>query len=133
MDAASFAKVLADRFQAVVPAGFHVRADRAMLWFEQDKGVGFCGGSAGSHAVESFFSTTVEEPLEDRATQAAWFALNDLQDYVDEEATEPWPGQRTPPPAHAAVRAGKLHMWFGDEGKADLILGPIDLSPDLQV
>jgi hypothetical protein len=131
VNAAAFARVLSDRFRAVVPAGFHVEAEGPMIWFRVDQGLGYWGGSAGSHAVEHFFSDSFDAPLEDRATMAADFALNDLQDYVDEESTEPWPARtpRGPARPHAEVRSGELHMWFGDEGNEALKLEPVDLDP----
>lgn len=128
MDAVAFAKALADRFQAVVPTGFVVSAEGTTLWFELGEGRGFFGGKAGSYAVENFFSSLAEGSIEDRASQAALFAMNDLQDYVDEESTEPWPGAHTPPPAHAVVRDGRLYMWFGEEGDEDLALLPVELD-----
>jgi hypothetical protein len=129
MDATSLANVLASRFQAVVPAGFHVEAEGEMLWFSVDKGVGYWGGSAGTYAVRDFLAK-VEAPFDWRVATAAEFALNDLQDFVDEESTEPWPGQHTPPVAHSAVRGGMLYIWFGDEGSEDLALLPVELDAD---
>ena len=129
MDAASLANVLASRFQAVVPAGFHVEAEREMLWFSVDKAVGYLGGSAGTYAIRDFLRK-VEAPFDWRVAMAAESALNDLQDFVDEESTEPRPGEHTPRVAHAVVREGQLYVWFGDERSEDLALLPVDLGTD---
>ncbi len=130
MDSFTFAKLLANCFQTVVPEGFHVDVEGDTLRFTLDEGLGFWGGSTRISVRD--FLDKVDAPEDWRVATAAEFALNDLQDFVDEESTEPWPGQHAPPVAHAAVRAGKLHMWFGDEGNEDLILQPIDLSPEIQ-
>ena len=125
-----FARLLARTFQAVVPPGFHVRADGSMLWFTAHPGVGYFGGTAGSQVVEHFFSRWGPPLIADRATVAAEMALDELQDYVDEESTEPWPGRTPSGPArpHAEVRDGKLCMWFGDEGAEVLTLEPIQIQ-----
>jgi hypothetical protein len=57
-----------------------------------DPGIGYLGGRGG-HAVEHFFSREGPPLLADRATAAGELALDEPQDYVDEESTEPWAGQ----------------------------------------
>ena len=55
-------------------------------------------------------------------------ALDELQDFVDEESALPWPGERTVPRAHAEVIGTKLHLWFGDADAPVLECEPIDLT-----
>ena len=50
---------------------------------------------------------------EDRIVGVAAQALDELQDYIDEAARDPWPGERTPPRACAQVRGRALHLWYG--------------------
>jgi len=126
VDSHKLARALADRFQRVVPKGYQVYEDQGMIWYYgRSSPDGYGGGSSGSYIAENLhYGDTVEE-------QVAWCAeqaLSALQDHVDETSTEPWPGKRTVPQAHAAVIEGKLHMWFGDADSPVLECQPIDLA-----
>ena len=68
------------------------------------------------------------DTLEEQIAWCAENALGELQDFVDETSTEPWPGQHTVPRAHAAVIEGKLHLWFGDASDPVLECEPIELA-----
>lgn len=68
-----------------------------------------------------------EGTVQDPAAQAALFALNDLQDYVDEESTEhlagqarPWPS--TPRRSPAASRCGATISFTEQPGLANTSL-----------
>ena len=93
---------------AIVPAGFHVEAADGMLWYSADPGrfPGQLGnyrvGRSGTYVRENFdaHGQTDEERIAGVAAQA----LDELQDYIDEATHDPWPGERTPPRAHAQIR-----------------------------
>ena len=127
MDSHKFARALADRFQRIVPEGFRVYADRGMLWFHADAPT-YGDGSSGSYIAENIDSGG--DTVEEQAAFGARRALDELQDFVDERSTEPWPGERTlpVPQAQAAVIEGKLHLWFGDVDAPVLECEPIDLA-----
>jgi hypothetical protein len=104
---------LASRLAAIVPAGFHVEVRDGELWYSADEGLlgGYDFGQAGTFVREMFdvFGETEQE----RAEGAAQKALDDLQDYVAEATTDPWPGQTSMPTPFAQVRGGLLHLWYG--------------------
>lgn len=116
--------VLAGRLGAIVPAGIHVEAAAGMLWYSADQ----VAGRSGTHVAENFH--THGHTDEQRLVGVAAQALDELQDYVDEVTTEPWPGERTPPQPHAQVRHEMLHMWYGspDHDRAVLACEPIPLA-----
>jgi len=126
VDSDKLARALADRFQRIVPEGYHVYETDGMLWYHADPNAPFYGGgAAGCYIAENLcHGDTVEE----RVAWCAEHALDELQDFVDEASTEPWPCERTVPRAHAAVIEGKLHLWFGDVDAPVLECEPIDLA-----
>lgn len=118
-------ELLAQRFDAIVPEGFHVffadagpRPEIApgmlRFGFEGNPGYPWFGGS-GFRITESL---NHGDTMEQRFAWCAERALEALQNYVDEKSREPWPGQRD----------GMLHMWFGDADNPVLECEPIDLS-----
>jgi hypothetical protein len=116
MDAFFLAQELARRMREVVPSGIKVTTEKDMLWFESDS----YSGKAGSYACQWLYKGDGEP--ERLLTDACWHALDDLQDFVDEATTEPWPGERTPPKAHARLENGSVILWFGDAETPDLVL-----------
>jgi len=118
--------LLADRLQRIVPRGFAVFADGEMLRFSKHEGR--IAGSSGSYVGANVDSRGSEVAPAEKLAAACEVALDQLQDYVDEASTEPWPGARTVPRAHAAVRGDKIRMWFGDEEDPVLECEPIDLA-----
>lgn len=54
--------------------------------------------------------------------------LNELQDYVSEVTTEPWPGTTRQPNPHAEVSGPNLYLWYGERGDAAVTCDPIPLS-----
>ncbi len=117
-------RLLVERIQEVLPAGFMIECDseRTMLWFKR-QGV---SGYAGSYARQMLVGGS--DNLEQRISAACRVALDDLQDFVDEETTEPWPGSKNVPPARALVDGGQVHLWYGDIEAPALRLRPIHLE-----
>ena len=128
MDSEKLARALGDRFQQIVPKGYQVYEDQGMIWYHgRSSPDGYGGSRSGSYIAENLhYGDTVEEQV----TWCAEHALSELQDYLDETSTEPWPGERTlpVPKAHAAVIEGKVHMWFGDADAPVLECEPIDIA-----
>jgi hypothetical protein len=60
--------------------------------------------------------------------EAARLAFSDLQDFVDEETTEPWPGTTAPPSPLARIEAGRVIVWFGDPQAPALAITPIQIQ-----
>lgn len=132
MDADQLAELLADRMRKIVPDGFHVNAADGMLWYTEDDGR-FPGQtndygchSSGTYVRRNFPShgTTEEDHIIGVSTQA----LDELQDFVDEESHDPWPGTLRPPSPHAAIRDGVLYLWFGEGEEVDIECEPILLD-----
>ena len=122
MDAVQLAQELARRMRDVVPPGISVIVEGDMLRFLSDSDP----GTSGSYACQWMYSGTGLE--QDLVREACWHALDDLQDFVDEKTTEPWPGLRTPPKACARIEDGSVILWFGDPEKPDLVLESLPLG-----
>jgi hypothetical protein len=126
MDAKRLAELLAQRFDAIVPDGFHVSEQDGMLEYRVDSSAALWPrGGSGSYIAENLGNG---DTMEERVRWCAEEVLGQLQDSVDLASGEPWPGDRTVPRAHARVIDGKLHMWFGDAEKPVLECEPIDLT-----
>jgi len=126
VDSDKLARALADRFQRIVPEGFHVYETDGMLWYHgRSSPDDYGGGVAGCYIAENLRNG---DTVEERVAWCAENALDELQDHVVEHSTKPWPGERTVPRAHAAVVEGKLHLWFGDVDAPVLECEPIDLA-----
>ena len=125
MDPDRLAELLADRFAAIVPSGFQVSAENGMLRYSSISTTGRGSSISGSYIAGNFGNGDTEA---DRITWCAEEVLGQLQDFVDEKSAEPWPGERTVPPAHAAVRGSRLHLWFGDADSPVLECEPIDIE-----
>ena len=127
--------LLADRMDAIVPAGFSVSAADGMLWYSAEAGK-FPGQSGTHHARGSGTYVQVNfgahgDTAEDHLVGVAAQALDELQDFIDEATHDPWPGDRTPPRAYAQVRGSALHLWYGGPDIASdvvLVCEPIPLA-----
>jgi hypothetical protein len=135
VDADRLAEALARRLAAIVPDGFHVRADDGMLWYSSDPGrfpgqlSNYQVGSSGTYVRDNL--DTRDDTAEDRVTVVAAQALDELQDYVDEASHDPWPGVRKPPRPHADIREQALYLWYGGpdiSSPAILACEPIPLT-----
>ena len=114
MEAEHLARELARRMADVVPDGISIWVDGDMLRF---------GSSTGSYACRWLYKGQGDQ--DDLIVEACVHALDDLQDYVDDE---PWPGSRTPPAPGARIEDGHVLMWFGDAEDPDLRLEPLPLT-----
>lgn len=122
IDAQRLAELLAPVLDAIVPEGFRVQERDGQLIYTLTGG--FRGGTSGSYVEENLHNG---DTVEERVAYCAAIVLDQLQDHVDEESTQPWPGEHTPPKAQAGVVDGVLYMWFGDESNPVLTCPPIDL------
>jgi hypothetical protein len=111
--------------QAVVPAGIGVSAEDDMLWFNA-AGLGqiFEAGSYGCQWLH-----LGKGGADYLIGKACRLALDDLEDFVDEATTEPWPKERgTPPQAWAKVEGRTVFLWYGDRNRRVMELEPIHLD-----
>jgi hypothetical protein len=122
MDPEALARELCDRMRDVIPSGIAVSTDGDLLVFRSS----YSSGTAGSYACQRLHKGTGSVPT--RVSEAARLAFGDLQDFVDEETTEPWPGATSPPSPNARIEAGTVIVWFGDPQAPDLVLPPIQLE-----
>lgn len=126
VDADALTLILADRLASIVPSGIHVEAGDGMLCYSADPGrfpgqLGdYRAGRSGTYVRENLESHG--ETAEDRIAGIAAQALDELQDYVDEATHHPWPGEKTPPSAHAQVRDAILHLWYGGPDIGDQVV-----------
>jgi hypothetical protein len=116
-------EVLAQRFDEVTPDGIHVTADDGMLWYSSD----FGRGKAGSYVRYSLAGAAGESDEADLVSTTV-IILDQLQDFVSEATTDPWPGTGRQPEPQAEIRDGALHLWYGDPGDIKLAIAPIDTA-----
>jgi hypothetical protein len=114
---------LASRMQDVVPAGITVTVEDDMLWFARN-------GSrrSGSHACQ--WVTSGQGSMDALAVRASELAINDLQDFVTEETTEPWPGSSGPPRPGVRLVGRTIELWFGVHDHPVVRLRPLPLPLD---
>jgi hypothetical protein len=100
-------RLLAERMREVVPPGFTIECDseRTMLWFKRQGVLGY----AGTYALQILVGEGGTK--QQRILGACRAALDDLQDFVAEETTEPWPGLKELPSPRALIDAGQVHLW----------------------
>jgi hypothetical protein len=122
MDTEILARELCDRMREVVPSGIGVSTEGDFLVFRS----GRSAGRSGSYACAWVQRGTGS--MSERVREAARLAFSDLQDFVDEETTEPWPGRTFPPVPSARIDAGNVIVWFGDPHAPDLAITPLRLD-----
>jgi hypothetical protein len=126
--------LLADRLAGIVPDGFRIEADGAMLRFSAEQGrfPGQSGsydvGPSGSH-VSQYFEVH-PGTVADRLVGVGVRVLDDLQDYVSEATHDPWPGRTAQPTPQGELREGQLRLWYGGRHgrQAVLACAPIPLT-----
>ncbi len=123
VDADRLTEVLAARFDAVTPDGIHVIADDGMLWYSSD----FDPGQAGSHVRYNLAGAAGESDEADLVGVAVQ-VLDQLQDFVSEATTDPWPGTGRQPEPHGEIRDHVLHLWYGEPDDIKLTVPPIDTA-----
>jgi hypothetical protein len=121
MDAERLAVELSSRMEQELPPGFTITADGSMLWFlDGDRRV-------GSYACQ--WIDSAEDSMEGLTLRACELALNDLQDFITESTTEPWPAiSGQPPRPGARLSERTVEMWFGSEGHPVARLRPLPLD-----
>lgn len=122
MDSELLARELCDRMTDVIPSGIGVSTAGNRLVFRSS----YSSGRAGSYACQWLHNGTGSMP--ERVREAACLAFRDLQDFVDEETTKPWPGTTSPPRPNARLEAGHVIVWFGDPQAPDLAIPPIQFE-----
>ncbi len=99
----------------VAPPGIYVGVDGAMIIFTLSNGWSMSG---------TFACTVLHNPAynegtsEERLVQACWRALDDFQDFVDENTTEPWPGTTRVPPPGAAFDRDEIVLLVRRPGRS---------------
>jgi hypothetical protein len=122
MDAERLALELSSRMKEILPAGFAVVVDGDMLWFLFDG-----KRRVGSYACQWIDSG--QDSIEALTVRACELAVNDLQDFVTEETTEPWPSSGGRPPRVSARLAGRsIEIWFGEHDHPVARLRPLILD-----
>jgi hypothetical protein len=110
MDPEWLAAELSSRMEEVLPAGFTVAVDGDTLWFLFDG-----ERRAGSYACK--WMDSGQGSIEALTVRACELAVNDLQDFVTEKTTEPWPSSTGRPPRPGVRLVGRIvEMWFGEDG-----------------
>lgn len=122
MTPAKLAEVLAERLGEIVPPGFRVVADNGTIWYQSEFAVGVSAGT------DIQVNLGVERPSAERIRSVSELALGDLQDFVDEMTTNPWPGEHAVPRAHAEIRGSIIVLWYGDAESPALACRPIDIE-----
>jgi hypothetical protein len=124
---------LVERLAAVVPPNFLVFASASGERVEisaTDPPVFGYGGDVKDIAEQ------VNGDYESNVALAAASAMSQAQSYICDVLDTAWPpqssglriepGHSSPTPG-AAVRDGRIHLWFGDERQPALVLEPIPL------
>jgi hypothetical protein len=127
VDAVVLATELAERMRDVVPTGIGIVVHEGddMIWFDAvERG---SGSRSGTYACQWLYEGYGEPDA--LIVEACRRAFDDLQDFVDEETTEPWPAARgTPPSACARIEGGNVVIWYGDREHPVLELGSLPLN-----
>ena len=134
VDADRLIALLADRLAGIVPGGFRIEADGAMLRFSAEEGrfPGQSGsydvGPSGSHVRQ--YLEVGSGTVADRLIGVCVRVLDDLQDYVSEATHDPWPGRTAQPTPQAQIHQGELRLWYGGPHgrQAVLACAPIPLT-----
>jgi hypothetical protein len=106
----------------VVPPGIGITVEGDTLRFTS----AWRSGTAGTYACQWLYQGQGEG--ERVLAEACRRALDDLQDFVDEATTEPWPGSRTVPEAGTRIEDRKVLLWYGDRGAPVLLLEPLPVD-----
>jgi hypothetical protein len=127
--AVRLASALAERLDAVVPVPFHVRAEGGLV-----------ASLIGAHYdtisdVAGVLERDAEDsPFVERVLTVCHQVLNNVQDMIAEDTTEPWPRLPNGRMANPGTRADAelIYLWYGPdtsrEDGAVIILPPIALA-----
>lgn len=112
------------QMSAVMPPGYRLEIDGEILWLTSPD-----GGRAGSSS-----DWLIQDVLlEDDALVGAVQGLNQIQQEIAEETTDPWPAASGPeyggfPEPGGQIVRDRLHLWFGSRDEPVIELEPIDLA-----
>lgn len=118
-----FAAELAIRLNEVAPDGFTVIADNVSVVLRHNGG--FVGSTDMAELIEDSENLDL---LPENLETAARAVLSNVQDWIADTTTEPWPGERSLPNPDAHVTGDRLEMWWGDQDNPVLKLRPLDLA-----
>jgi hypothetical protein len=119
-DAETLAAAFESRFAGILPNGLYAKATGSHLEV----------GRVGNQFPSIDFDLGKLLRLRDDETDSLWIAcysvLDQFQDFVVEQTTEPWPGSRTMPRATVHVSQAEISLAFvAPDGTVDLVLAPI--------
>jgi hypothetical protein len=134
VDADRLVALLADRLAGIVPDGFRIEADGAMLRFSAEEGR--FPGQSGSYHVGTAASSVRNNfevragTVADRLIGVCVQVLDELQDYVSEATHDPWPGRTAQPTPQAQIHQAELRLWYGGPQGRQAVLAcePIPLT-----
>jgi hypothetical protein len=120
VDAETLAAAFESRFAGILPNGLYAKATGSHLEV----------GRVGNQFPSIDFDLGKLLRLRDDETDSLWIAcysvLDQFQDFVVEQTTEPWPGSRTMPRATVHVSQAEISLAFvAPDGTVDLVLAPI--------
>jgi hypothetical protein len=123
VDGEGLAAAFEARLAAVLPDGLYAKATGSHL------GV----GRVGNRFPSIDFDLGLLLNLRDDETDSLWLAcysvLDQFQDFVVEQTTEPWPGSRVMPRATVRVSEAEITLAFvAPDGTVELVLAPIPRS-----
>jgi hypothetical protein len=122
MDAEQLAVELSSRMREAVPPGFTITVDGDMLWFLFDAEL-----RQGSYACQ--WVNSGQGSMETLTVRACELAVNDLQDFVTEKTTKPWPSAGGRPPRPGVRLVGRtIELWFGEREHPVARLRPLALD-----
>jgi hypothetical protein len=128
VDTDRLAAVLAENLSAIVPPEILIEARNGMLYYSTDPAgrFGYKKGTSGTYIRGNFgiLGQSDEENIVNISVQA----LDELQDFVSETTTDPWPGTTRQPQPHGEVRDSVLYLWYGDPGEPALACVPMQLT-----
>ena len=123
--ASKLARALADRVAEVVPDAVDIAASGAEVTFGRQ------GDPVEATDIETIISQTGD--FKENVEAAALLVLSDVQDFLAEGSTSPWPlsgigGGSTLPYPHAEWSNDRLRLFFGEASRPFLELRPITLG-----
>lgn len=127
MSMEALASALAGVLRPVVPPRVQVHSEGSTVVVRGDD-FGVAGGP--THIELGWFDLGTVPPPDPReqVVGACLMVLEQVQDFVAEATTEPWPGERTMPTPHVTIRNGQIHGRYGSTARPVLVLSPIPLA-----
>lgn len=133
MDLRKLATALTAALRPVMPSNMQVYTDGATVVVRAE-GVGVAGGPTHIDLQQVAWFDLGIVPVPDARKEremlvgAVLVVLEQVQEFVAEATTEPWPGERSMPPPHASISHGHIHCRYGSAARPVLTLRPIPLA-----